>query len=220
MVMIDKSNLPYFVKDEDIVRGKIFRAAFPYLEERPLSFLEECSNHQNCNHCGTGQDYCGRIVSKSYGFEDGREMYVVTRFKARHAIVLSADMLNSHKGYPNVLVAPIIGIHPNEIQKPKYQRIINGDKTLFTAYYLNPSVTGMHSFIDLGRISPIPKTWLLQEKTTIESEDKFNEISERIGMMLAQKRLADCENCTKPCEKCEIKEQVEQLKKQLEKRGA
>jgi len=216
------AKLPYVIEAKDIIRGKIFRTAFPMLEERPLSFLENCPEHKKCKHFNTGQNYCGKIIEKPYGFDSGDDevLLVVNRFKARYAIVLSTHILNQNPNWPNVIVVPIVGIHADELDKPRIKKIMKKDITMFTAYYLDPTITGMPCYIDLGKIRPVPKNWLLQEKWTVSDKEVFNGISERIGLLLAQKKLADCDKCKKPCEKCSLRDEVEQLKKQLEQIGA
>jgi hypothetical protein len=215
-------NLPHLIDSEDIIRGKIYRTAFPFLEERPLAFFEKCDVYNSaCSlHC-SGHQYCGRVVEKPYGFESSNDetLYVVTRFKARHAIVLSTSVLNENRSWPNVILAPIVGIHDDEIHKQKFKSIMNRDLSKFTTYYLDKDITGMHCYIDLGKIRPVPKNWLLQEKAFLEEEQAFNDISERIGLILAQRRLVDCKNCKKPCENCDIKGELEKLQLQLEKTG-
>lgn len=210
------------IKDEDIVRGKIFRTAFPFLEDRPLKFFETCSHSDSCEHCGTGQNYCGRVIEKVYGFENDNDktLYVLNRFKARYAMVLSTNVLNSRERFPNVIVAPIVGIHDDEVDKPFIKKIMNRDLQAFTSYYLDKSVTGKHCYVDLGKVRPVPKNWLLQDKFIVNDDTMFDGISERLGLMLAQKKLVNCEKCTKPCEKCDLKDEIEELKKQLSKIGA
>ncbi|WP_132013242.1 hypothetical protein [Hydrogenispora ethanolica] len=218
--MITTTDLPLLISDEKIIRGKIFRAAFPYLEERPLEFFEKCSECNKCANATCGQNYCGRVTSKPDGFEeqDDAPVYVINRFKARYAIILSTEVLNQNKRWSSVLVAPIVGIHDDELDKPRVKKIISRDPSYFTAHYLEPSVTGMHCFIDLSRIGPIPKSWLLQEKSAELQETDFEVISKKIGLVLAQNKLEQCEECAKKlCENCDIKQEVEELRKQLEK---
>lgn len=215
-------NLPHLIDSKDIIRGKIFRTAFPFLEERPLAFFEKCDKYEKecSSHCG-GHKHCGRVVDKEYGFESSNDeiLYVVTRFKARHAIVLSTPVINENKYARNVLVAPIVGIHEDELETPKIKGIMNREYRIFTAHYLEKNITGMHCYIDLSKIGAVPKSWLLQEKAFLEDRETFNGISERIGIMLAQKQLIDCKNCKKPCENCDIKGELEKLQLQLEKTG-
>lgn len=209
------------IKDSDIKRGKIFRTAFPFLDERPLKFLEECAHNRECQHACAGHDYCGRIVKKVDGFEadDDRVLNVITQFKARYAMVLSTSVLNENKRFPNVIVAPIVGIYKDEMQKPFIKRVINMDLSAFTAYYLGDGVTGKPCYVDLGKIRPVPKNWLLQDKYFVDDEHVFNGISERLGLTLAQKKLVDCDKCKRPCDKCELKDEIEKLKRQLEPKG-
>lgn len=204
------------VKNEDILRGKIFRVAFPFLEDRPLNFFEKCDQCNVCEH-KCGQTYCGRVFTKTDGFEDSgdKTLYVINRFKARYAMILSTGVLNNSK-FPNVIVAPIVGIHDDEINKPNIKDIMERSLKKFTAYYLDDSVTGKHCYIDLGKIQPIPKNWLLQEKFYVNDKTVFDGISERLGLTLAQKKLIECERCKKPCEKCELKQEIETLRQQLE----
>ena len=212
-------SLPHVIDHKDIIRGKIFRTAFPFLEERPLLFFEKCdkNNGSCCPHEAVPKQ-CGRVVEKNYGFESGEddELLVLTRFKARYAIVLSTPVLNQNANWPNVIIAPIVGIHDDELHKSRIQRIMKHDISMFTAFYLDVNITGMHCYIDLGKIRPAPKNWLLQEKAKLTDTDSFNAISERIGLLLAQKQLADCKNCKKPCDNCGMRIEVEQLRKQLE----
>lgn len=214
--------LPHLIDSKDIIRGKIFRTAFPFIEDRPLAFFEKCDKYEKeCpSHC-SGHKHCGRVVEKAYGFESSNDeiLYVVTRFKARHAIVLSTSVINENSNAHNVVVAPLIGIHDDEINTPKIKSIMNREFRIFSAHYLEKNVTGMHCYIDLSKIGPVPKTWLLQEKAFIEDDQTFNGISERIGIMLAQKQLIGCKNCKKPCENCAIKNELEKLQTQLEKTG-
>ena len=220
--MVKTSNLPFLIDDKDIIRGKIFRTAFPFLEGRPLQFFEQCADCKDCKHHGTGHDYCGKVTEKPYGFEDSHDktLYVVNRFKARHAIILSTQTLNENPHWPNIIVAPIVGIHDDELDKPKIKKIMSRDLKYFTAYYLEPSITGAHCFIDLGKIRPIPKNWLLQDKAILADNKMFDEISNRIGIILSQKSLEQCDGCKKPCENCDLKTEIEFLKKQLKQIGA
>ena len=212
------ASLPEVIDYKDIIRGKIFRTAFPFLEERPLLFFEKCDeSNESCCLPKASRKQCGRVVERDYGFESSEDatLFVLTRFKARHAIVLSTHVLNQKDNWPNVIIAPIVGIHDNELHKPNIQRIMKHDIALFTAFYLGATLTGMHCYIDLGKIRPAPKNWLLQEKAILTDVNAFNSISERIGLLLAQKQLADCKNCKKPCDNCGMRIEVEQLRKQL-----
>lgn len=203
------------INNEDIVRGKIFRVAFPFLEDRPLDFFEKCDKHKECKH-NCDQDYCGRVYSRNDGFEDNnnKTLYVINRFKARYAIILSTSALN-RSTFPNVIVAPIVGIHDDEIDNPNIKDIMERSLKKFTAYYIDKSVTGKHAYIDLGKIQPIPKNWLLQEKFLVNDTKIFDGVSERLGLILAQKKLVDCERCKRPCENCELKIEMEALRRQL-----
>lgn len=161
------------------------------------------------------------MTSKPHGFDgNGKELLALIRFKARYVIVLSAPKINGNPKRPNVIVAPIVGIHEDEMDKPYIRSIMNRDIKLPTAYYLAPAITGEHCYIDLAKIRAIPKNWLLREKATVTETEVFDGISERIGLLLSLSKLARCDDCKKPCDKCEMKSQFEVPREHLEVKGA
>ena len=193
--------LPREVKNEDILKGEVFYVALPYLEGRPLKFVEPDGN----------SSVLYKIVQKDDGFEakvdkNGKqcssELKIVCGIKMRPCLIIQNDVMNGNENYPMVVVLPIQTFSEKQKERPTGKRVIEKND-LPEYYYLDNG-----SYITIDNPRRVYKNTLF----TIPNRVKFDkglinmeEIMVRFAECFEIDKIRQCEECSKNCNKCEFK---------------
>lgn len=193
--------LPREVKNEDILKGEVFYVALPYLEGRPLKFIEPANDNQDLY----------KIVQKEDGFEaktdeNGKkyspELLIACGIKMRPCLIIQNDEMNGNENYPMVVVLPIQTFSDKQSERPTFKRMVESND-LPEYYYLDNK-----SYITIDNPRRVYKNMLF----TIPNRVKFDkslidmeEIMVRFAECFEIDKIRQCEECSKNCNKCEFK---------------
>jgi uncharacterized protein YifN (PemK superfamily) len=193
--------LPREVKSKDILKGSIFYVALPYLESRPLKFVEPDKDNKGLY----------KIIQKDDGFEpiinkDGKkvspELQIVCGVKLRPCLIIQNDEMNQNEQYPLVIVLPIQTFSSNQKNKALYKRVIEKND-LPEYFYLDNG-----SYITIDNPRRVYKNTLFTIPNHINFDKNLINIDEimiRLAECFEINKIRQCENCSKNCDNCEFK---------------
>lgn len=139
----------------DIKRGWIYECAVPFVGERPLTFLDRYPD-----------DETKGIISVGNGEFRPNTMYeVILPLKQRKVVTISNDDICSNPDRFNVVIAPILSIHPKERTERWYKQAVDGEHPFFA--YLPEEVTGRECIVVMSDVMTVHKTMLLNDKKDI-----------------------------------------------------
>ena len=193
--------LPREVKSEDILKGEIFYVALPFIESRPLKFVEPDEHNTNLY----------KIVKKDDGFEpviDSKgkkgfpELQIVCGVKLRPCLVIQNDEMNKNEKYPLVVVLPIQTFSDNQKNRAVYKRVIEKND-LPEYFYLDNG-----SYITIDNPRRVYKNTLFTVPNNVNFDKKLIDMEElmlRFAECFEIDKIRQCEECTNNCNNCEFK---------------
>lgn len=195
--------LPRLVKSQDIIKGKIFNIAVPFVAERPLEFVVQDD--------GNSDKY--RIVTKDDGFEgtmgaDGKRhadvVRVVTDYKLRPGVIISSNELNNNEDFKDVIVLPISSIHTNESQRSLIQRM--KEKNDLPSFHYLERLVGKESYVIVNKPIRLHKSMIFEARREIVLDQEImTEIMKKLAKCLEIEEIEKCDQCEHNCENCELK---------------
>lgn len=193
--------LPKEVNSKDISKGEIFYVALPYLESRPLKFIEPDDENEGLY----------KIVQKDDGFEPitdekgkrkSPELQIACGVKLRPCLVIQNDDMNKNEKYPLVVVLPIQTFSNNQMNKELYKRVI--DKNDIPEYYY----LDKGSYITIDNPRRVYKNTLFTVPNAVNFDKSLinlEEIMTRLAECFEINKIRQCEECSKNCSKCAFK---------------
>jgi len=198
------SVLPRLVSYDKILRGKIFNVAVPHISKRPLDFVIKSPRHEKLYE----------VITKLDGFEGERDpktgkkysptLKVVTEFKLRPAIIIQNDEFNQREQYLYTVVLPVSKIQDSDRTDPVMQRVMK-ENDLKEMHFIG-RLPGIDSYITIDNPKVIHKNLLFESPVDISvPEEMMIEIMKKYAQCFEIKRIKECDDCSKNCEKCEYK---------------
>ncbi|HCL4447341.1 TPA: type II toxin-antitoxin system PemK/MazF family toxin [Clostridium botulinum] len=180
------------VPNEEIKRGRVFWAAVPFTDERPLKLFEYIENAKYTGKIKKEDilSFSGNISNIKVGRKSD-EINVVTKYKRRMVLVVQNEEYNKNENYQFVYVVPLTTYGGN---KYKIDNVKN-NPNFPNVHYLG-ELTNKESVANIGDIKRIHKSLLIQTtKYKINDEKMMNAICEKIGHMMQIEKIEKCEEC-------------------------
>jgi hypothetical protein len=196
------SSLPREISDKDILKGKLYYVALPFTAGRPLSFVEEVEGQEGFFKVITKDDGLEGQIDPNTGKKKAAEHKVVTGIKMRPCVVIQPNEYNQNERYPFVIVLPVETMKKSHKSKGIYKRMIKTND-LPMLYYL-----GGDNYITINDPYKVYKNVLfgIDVKLNYSVTDiDIEEIMKRFAQCFEIKKIKECDECEKNCDKCEYK---------------
>lgn len=196
--------LPRLVPHNQILRGKIFNVALPFTSGRPLDFVVEDENNKGLFRIVQMDDGFLPVYNEKLKRKTAPVVKAVCEFKMRPAIVIQNNEFNAQQDYYQTIVLPITSIKDEVRKDPVIQQLVTTNDVEYL-HYLG-DLLHKESYVVISDLKRIHKNLLFKTKTEMYIKDADMEaILVKLAQCFKIKKIRECDECERNCEKCEYK---------------